>query len=146
MAGGGFAGKRTKLQEYILWRREAGYPGFRKRSYQNKLDGLKAAKNYSYCATMSMYTRAWPATDLWPRHIKFVLTASAVGIATIVELPESFNAPGKPFLLYFIISTLCALAFGHRFGLFAIAASSVQSVLFFDPVYTVWLSNQKEPA
>jgi len=88
--------------------------------------------------------RAWPATNVWPGQIKFALTAFAVAIATIIELPESFDAPGKPFLLYFIISALCALAFGHGFGLFAIATSSVLSALFFEPVHTFWLSNQKD--
>ena len=87
---------------------------------------------------------AWPATNVWPGQIKFALTAFAVAIATIIELPESSDAPGKPFLLYFIISALCALAFGHRFGLFAIATSSVLSALFFDPIYTLWLSNQRD--
>ena len=88
--------------------------------------------------------RAWPATNVWPGQTKFALTAFAVAIATIIELPESFDAPGKPFLLYFIISALCALAFGHGFGLFAIATSSVLSALFFEPVHTFWLSNQKD--
>jgi len=79
-----------------------------------------------------------------PRPIKFALTAFAVAIATIIELPESFDAPGKPFLLYFIVSTLCALAFGPRFGLFAIAATSILSALFFDPVLTLWISSQRD--
>jgi uncharacterized protein DUF4118 len=75
---------------------------------------------------------------------KFVLTAFAVATVTIIELPESFDAPGKPFLLYFIMSALCALAFGGRFGLFAIAASSVLSALFFDPVCSFWVSDHKD--
>lgn len=87
---------------------------------------------------------AWPPSNVWPVQIKFALTAFAVALATIIELPETFDAPGKPFLLYFIMCTLCALAFGHRFGLLAIAASSVLSVLFFDPVYIFWLSNRKD--
>ena len=93
---------------------------------------------------MSLCTRVWPAPNVWPVQIKFALTAFAVSLATIIELPEFFDAPGKPFLLYFIMSALCALAFGHRFGLLAIAASSVLSVLFFDPVYAFRLSNRKD--
>lgn len=88
--------------------------------------------------------RAWPATDLWPRQTKFALTALAVALATIIEVPESFDAPGKPFLLYFIASAFCGLAFGPRFGLLSIAASALFSVLFFDPVYSFWLSNRKD--
>ena len=87
---------------------------------------------------------SWTAAQLWPGQVKFALTAFAVAIATIVELPESFDAPGKPFLLYFIMSSLCALASGLRFGLLAIGASSFLSVIFFEPVYTFWLSNRKD--
>ncbi len=98
--------------------------------------------------SMSLFSavciRAWPDSDLWPGQIKFVLTALAVAIATVIEVPASFDAPGKPFLLYFIMSALCALAFGLRFGLFGIAASSVLSALFFDPLYSFWVANQKD--
>jgi two-component sensor histidine kinase len=90
------------------------------------------------------YRSASGAAVASSRQIKFVITALAVAIATIIELPEFFDAPGKPFLLYFIVSALCTLAFGYRFGLFAMGASSVLSVLFFDPVYTFWLSYQKD--
>jgi two-component sensor histidine kinase len=87
---------------------------------------------------------AKPALDVWPPQIKCAVTAFAVAIATLIELPGSFDAPGKPFLLYFIVSSLCTLAFGRVFGLLAIGASSVLSILFFDPVYEFWLSHQKD--
>ncbi|MGA7324533.1 MAG: histidine kinase dimerization/phosphoacceptor domain -containing protein, partial [Rhodomicrobium sp.] len=89
-------------------------------------------------------TNMSPDRDAWPKEAKLAITALAVATATFIELPESFDAPGKPFLLYFIASALCTVAFGQSLGLLAIGASSVLSVLFFDPVYTFWLSNQKD--
>jgi two-component sensor histidine kinase len=85
-----------------------------------------------------------PATDAWPWPQKSAIIAFAVVVATIIELPESFDAPGKPFLLYFIMSVLCTLAFGVRAGLLAIAASAALSALFFDPVFSFWVSNAKD--
>jgi two-component system, sensor histidine kinase PdtaS len=82
--------------------------------------------------------------ETWPTSVKFAAAALAVSIATIVELPEAFDAPGKPFLLYFIVSALCTLTLGLRPGLFAVASSSALSALFFDPVFTFWVSNRND--
>jgi two-component sensor histidine kinase len=92
------------------------------------------------------FRRALPGIDDWRWQIKFTVTAFAVAIATIIELPDSFDAPGKPFLLYFIVSVLCTLAFGVRAGLLAIAASATLSTIFFDPVFSFWVSNPKDVA
>src|SRR5262249_11338023 len=48
------------------------------------------------------------------------------------------------FLLYFIVSVLCTLAFDVRAGLLAIAASAALSTLFFDPVFSFWVSNPRD--
>jgi two-component sensor histidine kinase len=84
------------------------------------------------------------ALDDWPEEAKVSITAFAVAVATVIELPDSFDAPGKPFLLYFIISSFCALAFGLRAGLLAIATSSILSALFFEPVLSFKISNQSD--
>jgi two-component system, sensor histidine kinase PdtaS len=82
--------------------------------------------------------------DHWPKPKELAFIALALVGATLVELPESFDLPGKPFLLYSILCTLCTLIFGLRAGLIAVGGSSLLSTLFFDPVLTFRLSKQED--
>jgi len=71
-----------------------------------------------------------------------------VGIATIglaaataLQLPAEVDVPGAPFLLYFVIVMVSAGAFGRIPGLVAVAETTIASVLYFDPVYSLRLTH-----
>jgi PAS domain S-box-containing protein len=64
----------------------------------------------------------------------------AVAAATAVQLPADVDLPGEPFLLYFVI-VLLAGVFGRTPGFVAVAETTIASVLYFDPIYSLRLTH-----
>jgi PAS domain S-box-containing protein len=67
-----------------------------------------------------------------------------IGIATIVvaamtglQLPVEVNFPGQPFLLYFVAVVASASVLGRTAGFVAVAETSIASLLFYDPGYSL---------
>jgi PAS domain S-box-containing protein len=67
-----------------------------------------------------------------------------VGLATIVvaattglQLAVEVNFPGQPFLLYFVAVVASASVLGRTAGFVAVAETSIASLLFYDPAYSL---------
>ncbi|WP_127079565.1 histidine kinase dimerization/phosphoacceptor domain -containing protein [Rhodomicrobium lacus] len=69
----------------------------------------------------------------WPMSLRLMITGAVITSAALIQLPVAIEVPGEPFLLCYIASACCALAFGRVNGFLAIAISSVLSFLFFEP-------------
>jgi two-component sensor histidine kinase len=81
------------------------------------------------------------ATNAWSQRVRWAITGAAVAAATFIQLPVSIDVPGEPFLLNYIVAATCTLAFGRSSGIFAIGASSVLSVLFFTPAFSLRINS-----
>src|ERR1700741_65362 len=80
-------------------------------------------------------------TNGWSQRVRWAVTGAAVLAATSIQLPVSIDVPGEPFLLNYIVAATCTLAFGRSSGILAIGASSILSVLFFTPAFSLRLTN-----
>ncbi len=69
------------------------------------------------------------------------IATAAVAAATALQLPAEADVPGEPFLLYFVIVVVCAGAFGRIPGFVALAETTIASVLYFDPNYSLRLTH-----
>src|SRR5262249_21814834 len=56
---------------------------------------------------------------------------------TAAQLPVAANFPGEPFLLYFVAVVASASVLGRTAGFVAVAETSVASLIFYDPVYSL---------
>lgn len=79
------------------------------------------------------------ATQHWPLWWRVAVTASAVVIAYLVQIPLEHQVPGEPFLLYFLIVISATLAFGSQAGFIAVGLSTLLSFRFFEPYGSVTL-------
>jgi hypothetical protein len=57
------------------------------------------------------------------------IVAIAVVAATALQWPTNAEMPGNPFLFYFVVVVVTATALGRRPGFFAVAATSIASML-----------------
>jgi K+-sensing histidine kinase KdpD len=73
----------------------------------------------------------------WPVLVRIGLTTVAVVAVTALQLPVVANFPGEPFLLYFVAVVASASVLGRTAGFVAVAETSVASLLFYDPVYSL---------
>jgi K+-sensing histidine kinase KdpD len=73
----------------------------------------------------------------WYLVILIGIATIAVAAATALQLPAEIAIPGKPFLLYFAVVVVSASVLGRIPGYVAVAATSIASALYFEPVYSV---------
>jgi PAS domain S-box-containing protein len=63
-----------------------------------------------------------------------------VAAATALQLPVGADIPGKPFLLYFVAVVAAASALGRAAGFVAVVCTTVASLFYHDPVYSLKLT------
>jgi PAS domain S-box-containing protein len=73
----------------------------------------------------------------WHPLVRIGIATACVVAATAVQLPAEINLPGQPFLLYFVAVVAIASVLGRMAGFVAVAESTVASLLFYDPVYSL---------
>jgi PAS domain S-box-containing protein len=76
-------------------------------------------------------------TRSWHPLLRIGIATACVVAATAVQLPAEINLPGQPFLLYFVAAVAIASVLGRMAGFVAVAESTVASLLFYDPVYSL---------
>jgi K+-sensing histidine kinase KdpD len=69
----------------------------------------------------------------WPLWWRMTITAAAVVVTYLVQVPLEHQVPGEPFLLFFLVVISATLAFGARAGLVAVGLSTALSIPFFEP-------------
>jgi two-component system, sensor histidine kinase PdtaS len=69
----------------------------------------------------------------WPLWWRVAVTASAVIIAYLVQIPLEHQVPGEPFLLFSLVVISATLAFGLQAGFIAVGLSTLLSFHFFEP-------------
>src|SRR5690349_19378982 len=69
------------------------------------------------------------------------IATAAVAAATAFQLPLEADVPGEPFLLYLVVALTSAVGLGRIPGFVAVAETTVTSVLYFDPTYTLRLTH-----
>jgi two-component sensor histidine kinase len=75
---------------------------------------------------------ALKAMHRWPWWARLSVTAAALAIAYVFQIPLGREAPGEPFLLFFLVVISAALAFGRGVGLLAVGLSTFLSFFFFE--------------
>jgi two-component sensor histidine kinase len=73
------------------------------------------------------------ATQRWPLWSRVAITASAVIISYLVQIPLGDQVPGEPFLLFSLVVISATLAFGSQAGFVAVGLSTLLSLPFFEP-------------
>jgi PAS domain S-box-containing protein len=73
----------------------------------------------------------------WRVLVRVGLATIAVAATTGLQLPVEVNFPGQPFLLYFVAVVGSASALGRTAGFVAVAETSIASLLFYDPAYSL---------
>src|SRR6266478_4969420 len=73
----------------------------------------------------------------WHVLVRVGLATIAVTATTGLQLPVEVNFPGQPFLLYFVAVVASASVLGRTAGFVAVAETSVASLLFYDPAYSL---------
>ncbi|MBO0764940.1 MAG: sensor histidine kinase [Hyphomicrobiaceae bacterium] len=73
------------------------------------------------------------AMHRWSLAARLGVATMAVAIAYLFQIPLEREVPGEPFLLFFLIVSATALAFGRGVGLFAVGLSTFLSFFFFEP-------------
>ncbi len=71
----------------------------------------------------------------WRLLVRIGIATIAVGMATALQLPTEIKVPGEPFLLYFIVVVLASIFLGRAAGFFTAGATTMASVLWFEPVF-----------
>jgi two-component sensor histidine kinase len=79
------------------------------------------------------------AAQRWPLWWRVAITLTAIAAACLLQLPFEREAPGEPFLLFFLVVVGSTLAFGARVGFLAVGLSTFLSVFFFEPKGTMAL-------
>jgi two-component system, sensor histidine kinase PdtaS len=77
------------------------------------------------------------AMRAWPLWLRLGLAAIILGAAYAFQIPLEREVPGEPFLLFFIIVIISALAFGEYVGFLACGASAALSAHFFEPLGSI---------
>src|SRR6266478_4652109 len=73
----------------------------------------------------------------WHPLVRIGIATVAVAATTILQLPVEVNFPGQPFLLYFVAVVASASVLGRTAGFVAAAETSIASLLFYDPAYSL---------
>jgi PAS domain S-box-containing protein len=89
----------------------------------------------------NMILRGVKLARSWHVLIRVGIPTVAVAAATALQLPAEVDLPGEPFLLYFVIVLVSAGVFGRTPGFVAVAATTIASVLYFDPTYSLRLTH-----
>jgi two-component system, sensor histidine kinase PdtaS len=73
------------------------------------------------------------AIERWPLWVRIVVTAAAVTMAYLVQIPLEREIPGEPFLLFSLVVICTTLTFGSNAGYIAVGLSTLLLIPFFDP-------------
>ena len=73
----------------------------------------------------------------WHVLVRVGLATIVVAATTVLQLPVEVNFPGQPFLLYFVAVVSSASVLGRTAGFVAVAETSIASLLFYDPAYSL---------
>jgi len=73
----------------------------------------------------------------WHVLVRIAIATIAVAATTGLQLPVEIVFPGQPFLLYFVAVVASASVLGRTAGFVAVAETSIASLLFFDPGYSL---------
>jgi PAS domain S-box-containing protein len=73
----------------------------------------------------------------WHPLVRIGIATIAVAATTGLQLPVEVNFPGQPFLLYFVAVVASASVLGRTAGFVAVAETSIASLLFYDPGYSL---------
>jgi PAS domain S-box-containing protein len=73
----------------------------------------------------------------WHVVVRVVLATIAVAATTVLQLPVEITFPGQPFLLYFVAVVASASLLGRTAGFVAVAETSIVSLLFYEPIYSL---------
>src|SRR5258706_3849892 len=73
----------------------------------------------------------------WHPLVRIGIATIAVAATTGLQLPVEVNFPGQPFLLYFVAVVASASVLGRTAGFVAAAETSIASLLFDDPAYSL---------
>src|SRR5262245_5805474 len=76
------------------------------------------------------------ATQLWPLSWRITITVAAIIMAYLVQIALERQAPGEPFLLFFLVVISSTVAFGLTAGLVAVGFSTLLAIPFFEPFGT----------
>jgi PAS domain S-box-containing protein len=72
----------------------------------------------------------------WPTLVRIGIATIAVAAATALQMPVG-AFPGEPFLLYFVAVVASAAVLGRAAGFVAAAETSIVSLLYHEPVYSL---------
>jgi hypothetical protein len=78
--------------------------------------------------------RTLSAVRRWPLWLCAIVSAALIAAACLAQFPIKADVPGEPFLLFLLAVIGITLAFGAALGLFAVALSTILSLLFFEPI------------
>src|SRR5262249_11869662 len=73
----------------------------------------------------------------WHPLVRIGIATIAVAAITGLQLPVEVNFPGQPFLLYFVAVVASASIMGRTAGFVAVAETSIASLLFYGPFYSL---------
>jgi two-component sensor histidine kinase len=73
------------------------------------------------------------STNAFRPWVRIAITGFVLCGVYFVQIPFESEVPGEPFLLFFAVLVAATIAFGRTAGFFAAAASSMLSLLFFEP-------------
>src|SRR5713226_1874263 len=73
----------------------------------------------------------------WHVLVRVGLATIAVAATPGLQLPVEVNFPGQPFLLYFVAVVAVASVLGRTAGFVAVAETTIASLLFYDPAYSL---------
>ena len=82
-----------------------------------------------------------PLARSWHLLARVGIVTIAVAAATALQLPVGADFPGEPFLLYFVAVVASASVLGRTAGFVAVAETSIASMLYHDPVYSLKLTH-----
>src|SRR5467141_2516603 len=73
----------------------------------------------------------------WHVLVRIAIATIAVAATTGLQLPVEIVFPGQPFLLYFVAVVASASVLGRTAGFVAVVETSIASLLFYDPAYSL---------
>src|SRR5712671_1957711 len=73
----------------------------------------------------------------WHPLVRIGIATVAVAATTGLQLPVEIVFPGQPFLLYFVAVVASASVLGRTAGFVAVAETTIASLLFYDPAYSL---------
>jgi PAS domain S-box-containing protein len=76
----------------------------------------------------------------WHPLVRIGIATIAVAATTGLQLPVEVTFPGQPFLLYFVAVVASASVLGRTAGFVAVAETSIVSLFYHEPVYSLKLA------